>query len=213
MASLESKVEFDEAIKEIQLLILYSKKNKKDFRKYAAFNKAAIVLLCAKFEAFLETFLDEYSFTHLTNSSNKNLDSHIFEHLIDNILDTLEQTKSNKVRRKFIIKELISLCSDTEISSCSNFKVKAKLKLGKHGQNEVERLLKTFGFTAYIAEQSVQDFFSKFNSLNNIRNNIIHEDATPSLTHQDVENYLTDVKKFAASLDSLAQHKLLEVSA
>ena len=211
MPSLDAKAEFDEAIKEIQLLILYAKKNKKFILRYATFNKAALVLLCAKFEAFLEAFLDEYSFIHLTNSSNKNLESNIFEHLIDNILDTLEVTKTNKAKRKLSIRELISLCSENELAPCTDFKVKAKLKLGKHGQNEVERLLKTFGFASFVEEQKVQDFFARFNSLNNIRNNIIHEDATPSLTHQDVENYMTDVKVFITNLDLSAQDKIIAI--
>ena len=100
----------------------------------------------------------------------------LYEHLIDIILEKLDTVKANKIKRKDKINDLVLLCSNTEIKPCDNFKVNAKLKLGKHGQNEVERLLKTFGFIDYVEEQEVQDFFKKFNSLYSIRNNIIHED-------------------------------------
>ena len=208
MPSLEAKIEFDDAINEIRLLINYSKRNKNDRSRYAAFNKASIILLCAKFEAFIESFLEEYCFLHLNNSSNHNLDLDISEHITDILLENLIELKSNKIKRKQPLKILTELYGEKEIKPCNSYKINAKFKYGKHGQNEVERLLNTFGFKTYSQSQEVQLFLSKFNSLNNIRNNIIHEDATPSLTHQDVENYLSDIELFISNLDLEAQNKI-----
>ena len=77
-----------------------------------------------------------------------------------------------------------------------NFKVNAKFNYGKHGQKEIEKLLTTFGFSKFTKEESTISFMKKFNSLNAIRNNIIHEDATPSLTNKDVENHFKNISNF-----------------
>ena len=208
MDKLEATLEFEEATKEIELLIAYSRRNKKDFLKYATFNKAAIVLLCTKFEAFLEEFLEEYAYLHIEKSSNKNLDSDIFEHLVDNLILSLENNKLDKTKRREAITELVMLCGDVEVSPISCNKIDTKFRDGKHGQREVEKLLKTFGFASFIEENEVKFFFKKFNSLNMIRNNIIHEHATPTLTHQDVEAYLSIVSNFITKLNNLASAKI-----
>ena len=200
MDKLDSTEDFYEAIKEIQLLINYSKRNQKDFLKYAAFNKAALVLLCAKFESFLENFLEEYAFEQMNVSSNKTLSKDLLEHLIDNILEELETTKNNPIKRRTHVNSLVNLCGNDEVTPISGFKVNSKFKGGKHGQNEVERLLKKFGFNTVLKEKATSTFFSKFNSLNNIRNNIVHEDATPSLTHGDVQDYLDIITSFVNRL-------------
>jgi len=208
MIDFESKAEFDEAIKEIVILITYAKKNKKSSNKYAIFNKASIVLLCAKFEAFIEEFLEDYAFKHMKNSSNKELDSFIYEHIIDIIVSDLELKKSDKSKRKICIQEIVSLCSEVEIKPVENFRIKAKFNYGKHGQDEVKRLLTAFGFKEFAEDETTKLFFNKFNGLNNIRNNIIHEDATPSLTHQDVEDYMKIMNDFVQNLTRLGIQKL-----
>lgn len=200
MKKLESTEDFYNAIKEIQLLINYSKRNQKNFLKYAAFNKAALVLLCAKFESFLENFLEEYAFEQMNISSNKTLSNDLLEHLIDNILEELETTKNNPIKRRTHVYSLVNLCGNEEVSPVTGFKVNSKFKGGKHGQNEVERLLKKFGFNSVLKEKIASTFFAKFNSLNNIRNNIVHEDATPTLTHGDVQDYLDIITSFVNRL-------------
>jgi len=204
MISIDAITQFEEACGEIHILIDYSKKNRANFKRYAAFNKAAIVLLCAKFEACLESFLEEYAYYHLNNSSNLTLNRDIFDHLVDCIIDLLEFNKKNKSKRKINIKELTELCGTSEVKPLSRYPINSKLRLGKHGQTEVERLLTSFGFALYVDNEETKVFFRSFNSLNNIRNNIVHEDATPSLTHQDVQNYLVVVSKFITGLQTVA---------
>jgi hypothetical protein len=208
MIQIESVEEFEEACKEIHLLLDYSKRNNKNVSRYATFNKAAIVLLCAKFEAFLESFLEEYAFYHLNISSNHSVDRCLYDHIVDCIINHLEVHKGKPEKRKEIIAKLELLCGSTEIRPISNFHVDPKLRFGKHGQGEVERLLKAFGFRDYTIEEDVKSFFIKFNSLNSIRNNIIHEDKTPSLTHQTVQSYLDSVKIFIDGLKTIAVSKM-----
>jgi hypothetical protein len=201
---LDAKEEFEEAIKEIDLLIDYAKRNQKNINKYATFNKSAVVLLCAKFEAFLEGFLEEYACMHLEKSTNKNLNLDFQEHLIDCIMESLSVTKSNKIKRKAHIKSLITLCGDDEVVDIEEFKYNNKFNYGKHGQTEVERLLKGFGFSNFLSEDHVKLFFEKFNSLNGMRNNIIHQDKTPSLTHQTVGEYKEVTHSFVRNLQVYA---------
>lgn len=201
---LDSKQDFDEAIKEIDLLIDYAKRNQKHLIRYATFNKAAIVLLCAKFEAFLESFLEEYAYEHLDSKTNKSVHPDFHDHLIDQVLLALETTKNNKAKRKTHIKDLVNLCGDSEVS-IKDYKFNTKFSYGKHGQTEVIKLLSGYGFIQYLSEDHVKLFFNKFNSLNNIRNNIVHQDATPALTHHSVKDYLIVTCDF---IDSLQKHAL-----
>lgn len=198
---------FDDTKNEIELLINYAKRNKNNLLRFSTFNKSAIVLLCSKFEAFLENFLEEYVYLHMNKSNNKTLENSIYEHLIDNIIESLEVTKSKKLKRKPHIQNLSLLCGEAEITDFSNFKVNARFNYGKHGQKEIEKLLTTFGFSKFIKEDDSQSFLKKFNSLNAIRNNIIHEDATPSLTSKDVENHFKNISKFIGDLDNVAFEK------
>lgn len=204
----EAVEDFQDACHEVDLLIYYSKRNGKDLRKYATFNKAAIVLLCAKFEAFFESFLEEYAFFHLNISSNHSLDRSLYNHLVDCILNNIEFYKGKQDKRKDFINKLEVLCGAVEIRPINSYQIDPKLKFGKHGQNEIQRLLKAFGFSEYSTKDDVKSFFITFNSLNSIRNNIIHEDATPSLTHQNVKSYLDAVKLFIDGLVLVAIDKM-----
>lgn len=200
---------FDEACEELHVLLSYSRRNQSNVRRYRAFNKAAIVLLCAKFEAFLEAFLEEYAYLHLHNSSNLTLDAPLLQHLVDCLLSSIEECNRGRIaRRNNLVKDLARLYGTTEIRPLNTYTINNKLKMGKHGQGEVQRLLNSFGFGLYVDEDDTKDFFTAFNSLNNIRNNIIHEDATPNLTHGDVENYLDIVSRFITGLHQHADNKL-----
>jgi len=207
MVKFDSVNEFDEACGEIRLLLGYSKKNASKSGKYATFNKAAIVLLCAKFEAFFEDFLEEYSFYHLSASSNHSVDRCLYDHVVDCVITSLELAKNKPAKKKDALSKLAKLCGSEEIRPMTEYSTDPKLRMGKHGQGEIERLLATFGFKEFIALDIVKQFFVRFNSLNNIRNNIVHEDATPSLTHQDVKGYLDAVSGFIKELAAVAGDK------
>ncbi len=212
MDKLDSTKEFfNEALKEINLLILYSRRNKNDFLKYATFNKSAIVLLCSKFESYIENALQEYSYLHIKHSSNKSLDIHIYENIVEEIMNNLESTKNNKTKRKPHLNSIAEFCGTEECSPIDHYSVKAKFNYGKHGQKEVEKLLIKFGFSDTVKKESSENFFKQFNSLNFIRNNIIHEDATPSLTDKDVEKYVKIISDFILELDNEAVEKLKTV--
>jgi len=175
---------------------------------FGDFNKSAIVLLCSKFESYLENALQEYAYLHLKNSSNKNIDSFIYENVVEELMNNLESTKNNRTRRQPHLNQIAEFCGSEECSPIDHFSVKAKFSYGKHGQKQVEKLLNKFGFSEITEKESSINFFRQFNSLNFIRNNIIHEDATPTLTDTDVEKYLKILSDFIIEVDTEAVRKL-----
>ncbi len=210
MANLSATDDFYEAIKEIQLLIDYSRRNQKNSLKYRAFNKAATVLLCSKFESFIENFLEEYAYELIQRTTNKTVCRDLFEHITDNIINRLDDIRTNKDKRRPHIKKLVVLFSNNESSTLENYRehINSSLKMGKHGQKEIERLLSNFGFGSMLNTPHITDFFSHFNSLTGIRNNIIHQDSTPALTHKDVQKHLSVIDGFVREIQQYANVKL-----
>ncbi|PXY41442.1 hypothetical protein DMB65_08580 [Flavobacterium cheongpyeongense] len=199
MDNFESVNDFNEAIKEIHILIENANLSISDNLKYRTFNKSSIVLLCGKFESFIEGFLEEFGFYILNNFSNKQLETYIKEHLIDILIKDLDNKKNNPIKRGEILMKFVKILGNDEVL-CNEFEINSKFSYGKHGQSEVTKLLKKFGFNEFADSEENKIFYEKFNSLNNIRNNILHQDSTPSLTHQDVENYLAILEMFIENI-------------
>ncbi|CAH0334561.1 hypothetical protein FVB9288_00149 [Flavobacterium sp. CECT 9288] len=199
MDNFESVNDFKEAIKEIHILIENANLSISDNLKYRTFNKSSIVLLCGKFESFIECFLEEFGYYILNNFSNKQLEAYIKEHLIDILIKDLDNKKNNPTKRGEILMKFVKILGNDEVL-CNEFEINSKFSYGKHGQSEVTKLLKKFGFNEFAASEENKIFYQKFNSLNNIRNNILHQDSTPTLTHQDVENYLVILETFIENI-------------
>ncbi|WP_085537442.1 DUF6043 family protein [Massilibacteroides vaginae] len=160
-----------------------------------------------------ENFLDECAYGLISKTTNHTLCEELFEHIVDDIIGRLETTKNNKSKRRQHINKLIDLCSTNESASLERYRdhVNSKLKIGKHGQQEIERLLTKFGFGSVLESPTMSEFFQRFNSLNNIRNNIVPEDATPSLTHTDVQNYLSVIDGFVQEIQNRATEIIASV--
>lgn len=201
--TLSAITDFEEAVDEILILLNYSKRTTKNPKKYSTLNKAAIILLCSKFESFIESFFEEYSYEHLKSSTNRNLNTHVYDRIVSELLEEIIIHRNNNERRREIISRIIVFCGE-ETSDIESYNSKPKFSYGKHGQNEIEKLLRQFGFYTLVESQEAIEFFQSFNSLNHIRNNIIHEDATPSLTHQDVEKYLARIRQFINNLNEVS---------
>lgn len=202
MRQFDATVEFYKAIDEIQLLMRYSRRNQRSTNKYALFNKAAIVLLCGKFESFIESFLKDYAYEFKRMCSNKSLIQPIQDHIVDNLLDAIYKYQRDVSKRRPYVEALARLCGDAEVAELDSYPIKAQFKVGRHGEKELKRLLTSFGFEKFLCKQSVVDALKKMNSLYAIRNNILHEDATPGLTHSDVDDYLSHVCQFVAELQT-----------
>jgi len=204
MDKFDATTDFEETMDEVQILIDYAKRNTKNIARYSTFNKSAIVLLCSKFESFLENFFEEFAFHHAEISDGIRIDNQMLEHYTNVIIDELTKI-TLKEKRKPLIEKMIML-HNNEPCDLTEYQINAKFNYGKHGQKEIQRLILSFGFEEFI-QQVNPIFFNQFNSMNHIRNNIIHGDATPSLTHQDVSSYKNLLVNFATDLDQAGNKK------
>lgn len=211
MHKFESLNDFQDAIKEIEILVEDSDKNQSRILHYGTYNKASIVLLCGKFESFIEAFLEEYVYEIISNLSNVRLEENIKHHLTDLLITELEKKKNNKARRIDVIRKMNKLYGDEEII-CNDYSIDCKFSYGKHGEGEVKKLLTRFGFEDFANSDSHKDFYNKFNSLNHLRNNILHEDKTPSLTHNDVKEHIKEINNFILALCNFGSSKLMSLS-
>ena len=161
MYNFSSFFDFKDAIEEINILITNAKENEKVALKYRTYNKASIVLVCGKFESFLESFLEEYCYEILSNYTNIKLEKNIKNHLTEVLINELEKKKNNTTKREEIILRMSQLYSEIEIL-CNDFSIDCKFNYGKHGEEEIKRLLKRFGFNEFAESDDNKNFFTKF---------------------------------------------------
>ena len=202
--------DFEDALKEINILMDNAAQNIDSSIKYATYNKAAVVLLCGKFEAFIESFLEEYAFFLLNSFTNKQLTTHIKNHLLDNLVSELEKKKNHIEKRNHVLLKFTKILGDEEIL-CNDFEINAKFNYGKHGEAELTKLLKKFGFHEFAEIEDNKVFYTKFNSLNMIRNNILHQDSTPSLTHGDVIGHREEMILFVERINNESSRHIKDI--
>ncbi len=205
MDKFDATADFENTMVEVQILIDYAKKNTKNILRYSTFNKSAIVLLCSKFESFLENFFEEYAFHHADISDGIRIDNQMLEHYTNVIIDELTKI-TLKEKRKPLIEKIVMLHNNVACD-LTEYQINAKFNYGKHGEKQVKKLMLSFGFEEFIQQANVV-FYTQFNYMNHIRNNIIHGDATPGLTHQDVLSYKDLLVDFAIDLDKAGNKKL-----
>lgn len=199
---MESISQFDSSLLEIDVLLEYAKRNTKEVCKYQMFIKSSIVLLMTKFEVFIENFLDEHSERarkgHDSNSYPQELKYQLSNNAANQILETNKYSQKKK-----IVDELRVLFSDSpeSLKSIKIIKPDVKFNYGKHGQKEIERLFGINGLQSFIEQENIQSILKDINSCINIRNNIIHQDAAPSITHGDVARYKNSISQFKAELE------------
>lgn len=211
---------FEQTLKEVEILIEIAKECEQDNQtKYSAINKSAFLLLASKFEKFIEKTLEDYidSVCNLNLSCTQIPEILLLQHTFQS-LKKIESYKAphNHDKAKEIFREVGQLwTTDNTISSLN---IKCKFNYGKHGEKEFQKLFKIIGIDDIFSEitiiDSVEsliddtderaiDFKGKINSLTNLRNNILHEDASPNLDVNMIEEYKKHIGQFAEELISL----------
>jgi len=233
---MEAHKEFVNALKEVQIL-LKSAEASVEFRnsepeRYIAYIKAAILLMAGKFENFLESvvveYVDEVNQMKLASSA---IPHHLRLYHSFNLLKEFDSLKAPQKHEKTrgIFESLGILWGKDDAFDALD--IECKFAYGKHGEAEVQKLFKIVGIDDVFAaidvmvtddsnsEEEVSvlikvDFKGIFNSVSHIRNNIIHQDASPSITPGDVRKYMAALEAFAQelslhlrnSLDKLAEN-------
>jgi hypothetical protein len=217
--------EFIYALHEVDILLKVAEGHQKKPLEYATFNKACLLFLVAKLEVFLEEVVREYTFRieQLKLPSERFPDIiklHCSKYLIDEqFLTALDKSRTSSIER---LKEISLLWhSGHQINSV---KIDNSFDYGKHGQNAILKLFSRIGIEnifeicpIYETEESLTDepettqmidIVADINSMTGIRNNILHSDATPNLTHFQILEYRKHLVLFADKLVQVLEDSL-----
>lgn len=193
--------DFDSKISEVRLLLSYAQKNSKNLTRYQMFIKVSIILLVTKFESFIEDFLDEHSSQVIKGHTNRTLPVGMRQSYALSAIEKANQAPQAEKKERCIEDiSLLWLGEEKKIDTLMTYRPAVKFKLGKHGQDELMRIFALNGLKDYLLLEDTKKILRQIDSLLAIRNNIIHEDASPSITHQDVDKYVDGIDKFVKDL-------------
>ena len=186
-----------ESMGEIDTILSYAYHNTENIKKYQMFNKIAIVLLSTKFEVFIEEFIDEHSMKMIKGHTNTTFPASLKNAYLDTAVEKTGSVK-NRTDKNSYLHSLIKLLGNdgTSISCIANIRPSVKFNYGKHGQKEIEAMFDRHGMGIFIKSTQSQSCMAMLNSLIAIRNNVIHQDASPGLTHQTIKDHKDNVMAF-----------------
>ncbi len=218
----QSLNEFRESLDEIEVLIKESARCLNEACKYSALNKSILVLLLAKFEFFLESALAEYVDKIAALELNSDLLSDDLKiYSICHVLDDTFCARLKKFNKRILLPlNKITPLLDNSKTIDSLF-VNTTFNYGKHGHKQVQKMFKRIGIEDIFEECPVYEnvktlaattktkvnFLADINAMTGHRNFILHEDKSPSLTHQQLEIYKKRSSKFGTALiNGLKKH-------
>jgi hypothetical protein len=229
MANFEAFDDFRESLLEVDILCEAAESALADSRKYSTFNKAALLLIAGKFEAFAESLIEEFVFR---------INEHQLPcHKIPDAL-RLHHTfralgKLETVRQKHKHPEALQLFNElgkvwAPQASFIEIEIESSFSFGQHGEAQLVKLFEKIGVEDVLnvvslvdqmetvsADTTVPtpvDFRGIFNSVTNMRNNILHEDASPSLNTVQVKRYRIYFEEFARKLGNHLEDILASIS-
>lgn len=211
--------EFHETLIEVEVLIDSAERDQQDQKRYSTYLKSALLLLSGKFENFVELAADTY--VYLLNKNNivaSKIPERIRLKHTYVVLDNIQKKKNIPASERDIIRMLneigaIWIQADQPFS---NLQLECKFSYGKHGSEELIKLFSVIGIENIFDQVDVMlpdatdpniltkiDFKGTFNSITGMRNNILHQNASPNLTYVDVKNNLLIIKSFSTGLTNL----------
>ena len=229
----DSLSDFLRTLEEVDILLSSAEECIHEETKYAAYNKSALLLLSGKFENFVETITEQYVFlVNKLNLRSSLLPEEMRLHHTYAIIDKLSKKSKNSSQSdevKRMLSEIGSIwVSDTNFNQLN---IDCKFAYGKHGESELVKLFKPIGIKDvflevevfipdsnsddFSAEKRKVDFKGIFNSVMNMRNNILHQDASPSLTDKSIREYKLSFQSFAEAVTNKLDNnlnKLIEVA-
>lgn len=219
--------DFTSTLKEVSVLLIAAETCVEEEIKYATYNKSALLLLSGKFENFIEVLAEQY--LYIVNSLKlrsslipKAMRIHHTLGMLDEIMDYRNAGKYDEIIKRF--PNLSSLwVVDVEFDE---LRFECKFNYGKHGESELKQLFSPLGIDdvfsqidVFIFDENTPDgsslkkidFKGVFNSVMWMRNNILHQNASPSLTHISVGEYKIVFENFSKALTDSLDKKLTEL--
>lgn len=215
----ESLYKFNVALREVIILIRRFKLEESKSRTISnIYLKSALILLTAKFEAFLENIVAEY-----IAKLNEELIVTQFPEILKiyHTKEILEQFNNcfqrlgEQDKRDKIIKNMkdLALLWQSNIEA-KPIKINNKFNYGKHGQEAINELFRRIGFEnildEFIITEKIQtidgeeeeqiDFKAKVNELTGKRNSILHNDTSITFTKEELIFYIKYLKQFSQKL-------------
>lgn len=226
---LTNAAEFISTLEEVAVLLDAADSHEENEIEYAAFNKSALLLLTGKFENFAESIAEDYiaCINNLQPCCTLIPHNLRLQHTFKMLADLETYKKKNKQAEAIdAFLELGSLwVSDRNFT---NLNVDCKFSYGKHGESELKKLFSKIGIDNLFEEVQVfkcqetffgndnsrirVDFKGTFNSITGMRNNILHQNASPSLTTPMVRNFKEEFQLFAQELETHLNNELLRIS-
>ena len=212
MPSLQATADFDSSLREADALLALAASMHGDAVAFSALLKSSILLLTSKLEAFLEEAAEECRFFIESAACSSNMlppamkVAMLQSFLDDSFLAKLKHGNPQILDRLDAFRELFYG------DGVQRLIVETKFSYGKHGDSEVRKLFQRFGIkdifeSAY--EDGIDAIKADLNSLTAIRNNIIHNDASPSFSVEQVVGFVVKMRDFSSRLDTcLYEHCL-----
>lgn len=226
---MQAKIDFDESIKEVTYLNTLSESDAKNDKIYF---KVIILLLCAKLEKFVKDSTNEYIDLLLEKKLTKDkLPEKFIIEIIKNELSKIQNDSVENYIHNERSKErskIFSLIWDEKYSLDSLQKKDFVVSISNNGTTAFEDTYKKIGFTDIIKnlldyQQEDEDsglvittstkhpISNTINKVVKIRHEIIHDDATPSITKNDVDLYVEIFKEFVKQVDAELEKALADL--
>jgi hypothetical protein len=210
-----SKDNFLGSLSEVQLILRRARRSRSITTEYNICIKSALLFLVAKFEAFLEDAISEYvQFVENAGLCPSELPDVLKLHCADNLIDEkfISDLRHHRPSALPTIERVSKLCVGEE--SVTFLDLDKAFDYGRHGQKAIVRLFSRIGVTDVFEScpifEYVQtitgrvrvpiDIQGDINALTNYRNTILHDDVTPSVTHQQIRDYQKHLVQFANRL-------------
>ena len=221
---MQAKENFDNSISEVTYLNV---KSKTDISHYKVYFKVIILLLCAKLEKYVKDSTNEYLDALLSKGLSK-------EQLPEKLVVELIKNELLKVKDKTVEKyvnddkckdraKVFSLIWDAKYILKNIYKNELVVSISNNGTTAFEDAYKKVGFPDII--KNLPDYeqhttmagittslsFSIYDTINKIismRHQIIHDDATPSVTINDINLYAAICKDFVSKMDAKLTEQL-----
>lgn len=221
-----SRDNFLQSLLEVQLILRQARRTHGNAMEYNICIKSALLFLVAKFEAFLEDVVSEYIQTiENTGLHPSDLPDVLKLHCADNLIDEkfISDLRKHRPSALRTIERVSKLCVGQE--AIASLDLDKTFDYGRHGHRAVGHLFSRIGianvFEACPIFENIQtitgrvrvavDIQGDINALTYYRNTILHDDITPSVTHEQINNHRKHLVQFSNRLVRVLDDRLSHI--
>ncbi len=217
--------DFREALSEVGVVLGAAETSQKDTAKYSTFNKAALLLLMAKFESFLEDAVADFSYAvQELKLPSEQIPEYLRKHCTEFLLDDECVHSLRKLRGEAIEKVRLLLPLWGLADKVDSLRVDNRFDYGRHGSKQMRKLFRRIGvgdvfqscpitgsrenLSTGRTEAVAIDMAGGIDSMTNFRNMIIHQDASPPVTHVQIGAFMESLLKFSSAVVQLLRSRV-----